>query len=265
MLSFLTGRRSTSKRSGKGDPFLEFRSEPGPESGLLKTMAPAPNFPERSAISPAVAFALGVAGLVTAVVAYYQLVQVLATSRTVQVATTSSAPVGAPVAPVAPSQTTATPAPAPVLSPIARPVAPAPPAQSGWLVLQSSVELQVFEGKRLLGSSKNTRLELPEGSHTLTLVNDALEIRQTMPIAVTANRTTQRPFTVPTGSISLSALPWAQAWIDGVPVGTTPLANIPLPVGVHEIVWTHPSLGERRQSVIAKAKTPLRVGVDFTK
>ena len=48
---------------------------------------------------------------------------------------------------------------------------------------------------------------------------------------------------VPNGSLSINALPWADVWIDGRSVGTTPLGNLSVPVGIHEIVWRHPELG----------------------
>ena len=261
-LPFLTGRRRTpSKRSGKEDPFLEFRSELDARTTGTPTPSGPRFFQERSAINPVVAFALGVAGVVTAVVAYYQLVQVLARGRSAPVAAVVPAPeptlVLTPLAPAVPIPSS-TPAPR-LLSP------PAPPTPPGWVVLDADIELQVFEGTRRIGTSKNTRLELSAGSHLLTLINDVFEIRQTIPIAVASNSTLERPIALPVGSISLSALPWAEASIDGVPVGMTPLANLPLPIGVHEIVWTNPDLGERRQQVVAKAKTPLHVGVDFSK
>ena len=53
--------------------------------------------------------------------------------------------------------------------------------------------------------------------------------------------------------------------IDGRPVGTTPLANLSLPIGSHEIVWKHPQLGERRQTVTVTASMPARIGVDFSR
>ena len=66
-----------------------------------------------------------------------------------------------------------------------------------------------------------------------------------------------------TGSLSINARPWADVWIDGHPAGTTPLANIKVPVGSHQVLWRHPQLGERRQAVQVTADSPARVGMDF--
>ncbi len=73
------------------------------------------------------------------------------------------------------------------------------------------------------------------------------------------------PVPVPNGTVSLNALPWANVWVDGREIGTTPIANIDLPIGSHDILWRHPQLGERRQTVTVTAKTPLRLVMDFKK
>ena len=69
--------------------------------------------------------------------------------------------------------------------------------------------------------------------------------------------------TLPNGTLSVNALPWAEVWVDGRSSGTTPLANLAVPIGSHEIVLRHPQLGERRRTVTVTTQTPVRVGVDF--
>src|SRR6187402_1756579 len=117
------------KPAADADPFLEFDSErPGvrpkmpshdslfrPEPQQVRSERPDFQMSEptlglgqprrSSAISPAFAFALGVAGLVTAAVAYYQLSQVLATRATTSRAqeTTAQPPAETP-APVVTSR-----------------------------------------------------------------------------------------------------------------------------------------------------------------
>jgi PEGA domain len=65
------------------------------------------------------------------------------------------------------------------------------------------------------------------------------------------------------GSVNVNALPWASVTIDGAPVGDTPLANLPLAAGPHDVVFKHPELGERRLKVNVTAGTPLRVTTDL--
>jgi serine/threonine-protein kinase len=65
------------------------------------------------------------------------------------------------------------------------------------------------------------------------------------------------------GLLSINATPWADVLLDGQAIGTTPLANLSVPIGTHEIICRHPQLGERRQTVTVKAGSPLRVGISF--
>jgi len=68
---------------------------------------------------------------------------------------------------------------------------------------------------------------------------------------------------VETGVVSFNATPWAEVWIDGQRLGETPLGNVRLPVGAHEVVFRHPQLGERRAVAVVRASTPERVTVSF--
>jgi hypothetical protein len=123
--------------------------------------------------------------------------------------------------------------------------------------------MQVLENGRLVGATTVDQLQLPAGSHRLELVNSQLEFRTTLTLQITSGAGTTQAVDVPNGSLSVNALPWADVRIDGRAAGTTPLANIEVPVGAHEIVWAHPQLGERRQMVTVTAKTPTRVGTDY--
>jgi len=56
--------------------------------------------------------------------------------------------------------------------------------------------------------------------------------------------------------VSANARPWADVAIDGKSGGQTPISNLQVPIGVHEVVFRHPRLGERRQTVVVKAGPP---------
>ena len=51
--------------------------------------------------------------------------------------------------------------------------------------------------------------------------------------------------------------------LKGVSLGTTPLGDLAVPIGTHELVFRHPQLGERRQTVTVKAQTVARIGIDL--
>jgi PEGA domain-containing protein len=52
-------------------------------------------------------------------------------------------------------------------------------------------------------------------------------------------------------------------WIDGTAYGETPLGNLSIVPGEHEIVFRHPQLGERREKIIVRPDTPGRVAVSL--
>ena len=55
------------------------------------------------------------------------------------------------------------------------------------------------------------------------------------------------------------------ATIDGTGVGQTPLANLAIPIGEHQITFRHPQFGERQQTVVITMQGPNRIAVDLTK
>jgi len=136
---------------------------------------------------------------------------------------------------------------------------------SGWIAVSAPVELQVFEGKRLVGTSQSDRLMLPAGRHDLDVVNDTLGYRQTRTVQVAPGKPAAVKLDWPKGSIAINALPWADVWIDGERVGETPIGNLSLPIGPHEILFRHPELGEQRFATTVSLKAPARVSVDLRK
>ena len=60
-----------------------------------------------------------------------------------------------------------------------------------------------------------------------------------------------------------TATPWASIWIDGSPYGETPLGNLSIAPGEHEIVFRHPQLGERRERTLVRPDTAARVAVNL--
>jgi hypothetical protein len=63
----------------------------------------------------------------------------------------------------------------------------------------------------------------------------------------------------------VNARPWAEIVLDGASVGLTPIANLLVTVGSHDVVFKHPQLAERKQTVIVTVKGPNRIAADLTK
>jgi hypothetical protein len=136
---------------------------------------------------------------------------------------------------------------------------------AGWMTIASPVELQVLENGTVVGTTSAAKVMLPAGRHDLVVSNTALGFEAPLRVEIPPGKSISVTMPVPNGSVSLNALPWANVSIDGKEFGTTPVANVELPIGNHEVVWRHPQLGERRQTVTVTVKTPLRLVMDFRK
>jgi hypothetical protein len=139
----------------------------------------------------------------------------------------------------------------------------APGAVSGWLTVNVPQPLQIHEDGRLIGSTDFARMMLPAGEHTLDFVNDELGFRVRRTVRINPGATTTVPVELPRAQLSINAQPWASVWVDGQPVGDTPIGNLTPTIGRHEIIFRHPELGERRESVLVTLKGAARIGVDL--
>ena len=137
-----------------------------------------------------------------------------------------------------------------------------PPVRAGGLRLSAPIDLEVMENGRRLGSNAAPIL-MTAGSHQLELVNAALGYRTRETVVVKNGQTTALTVSLPNGRLSVNALPWAEVWIDDKPVGETPLGNLSLPIGEHQVVFRHPQLGERRQMAVVRADGVSRVSVNL--
>jgi serine/threonine-protein kinase len=135
---------------------------------------------------------------------------------------------------------------------------------SGWIAI-TGVPVQILENGTLLGSTEMPRILLPAGSHELELTNAELGYHVTRTVQVVAGQTLSIALKPPQGTLSINALPWAEVWVDGKPAGETPIGNLSLPIGNHELIFRHPELGEQRRTVTVGALAPVRVGVDLRK
>jgi hypothetical protein len=136
---------------------------------------------------------------------------------------------------------------------------------SGWIAVTAPADVQVFENKRLLGTSQSDRLMVAAGRHDLEIVNETLGYRATRTVQVGPGRVTPVRIDFPKGTIALNAIPWAEVWVDGVKVGETPIGNLQLTIGAHDIVFRNPDLGEQRHAATITVDTPARLSVDLRK
>jgi hypothetical protein len=138
------------------------------------------------------------------------------------------------------------------------------PVFSGWIAVFAPVLLEIAENGRSIGTSEQGRLMLAPGRHQLTFTNRDLGYISSQTVDVEPGE--ERSVNIlPTGELSLNALPWAEVWIDGQKTGDTPIANLPVPLGTHEIVFKNPQYPDRRVTTTVRANAPSAAAVDFTK
>jgi hypothetical protein len=136
---------------------------------------------------------------------------------------------------------------------------------SGWLTVASPVRTQIFSGATLLGTTDTPRIMLPAGHYDLSLVNTDLGYRAEHSVQIASGQTSTLSVDIPKGTLFVNVLPWAEVWLDGQKVGDTPIGNLSVAVGRHELVVKNPELGEQRRTIVVSADTPVRVGLDLRK
>jgi hypothetical protein len=137
------------------------------------------------------------------------------------------------------------------------------PQRSGGIRLSSPIELEVFEGDTRLGSSATGIVSAPAGRRELDLVNSVLGFRLRQSVNIKAGQVVPLTVTPPNGVININAVPWAEVLIDGKVVGETPIGNLSLPLGNHEITFRHPKFAELRQTALVRSDTITRVSVNL--
>jgi hypothetical protein len=136
---------------------------------------------------------------------------------------------------------------------------------SGWIAVSAPVDVQVFEDVRLLGTSQSDRLMVSVGRHELDIVNEALGYRTRRIVNVLPGQVSNVKVELPNGSMAINAQPWAEVFIDGQRIGETPIGNVSVSIGTHEVVFRHPELGEQTVRSTVTLGSPARLSVDLRK
>jgi hypothetical protein len=134
---------------------------------------------------------------------------------------------------------------------------------SGWISVKVPFPVEIREGGKLLGTTETDRVMVAAGRHSLEFVNQALGYRESRTVQVPPGKVADITIDMPKGVVNLNAAPWAEVWIDGRRVGDTPLGNLEVPIGPHEIVFRHPEFGEKRHAISVSAAAPVRLSVSM--
>jgi hypothetical protein len=135
-------------------------------------------------------------------------------------------------------------------------------AVPGSVSIPLPIQVQIFEHGRFVGTNDGL-LPITAGRHDLELVNQSLNFSTIVPVDIEAGRGLVLRVVLPAGKVSVTATPPAEVLIDGLRQGRTPLDDIPVPIGPHQVTFRHPELGEQTRSVVVTASSPQRISVDF--
>jgi hypothetical protein len=138
-------------------------------------------------------------------------------------------------------------------------------AQAGWLQVMAPFDLQLMERGEVIGTSGTTRIMLPAGRHDVEVVNQALEYYESRRVVVTGGKTATLRVDAPEVAININARPWADVIVDGRSLGQTPISNARVLVGTRKLIFRHPELGEREETVFVTTNPRQRFAVDLTK
>ena len=134
---------------------------------------------------------------------------------------------------------------------------------SGWVAVKAPFTMEIREQGRVIGTTDADRLMITAGRHELDLANESLGFRATRVVQVLPGKVAWISIDLPMGVVNLNAAPWAEVWIDGRRVGDTPIGNLSVSIGPHEVVFKNPQFGEKRHAISVTLGQPVRLSVDM--
>jgi serine/threonine-protein kinase len=121
--------------------------------------------------------------------------------------------------------------------------------------------LTVTLGGKVIGTTPLEAVELPVGKHTLALASSRFGIQRSLTVEVAAGELTTKTVDVPRGKLVINARPFAEVYVDGEHVGTTPVTR-PVYEGRHEVKLVSEA-GEQIRLVDVGADQDVPVNVKF--
>lgn len=130
---------------------------------------------------------------------------------------------------------------------------------SGMLEVTSPFTVAISDRDRPLGQLKNGRLAVGAGLRRLHLANDELGFEEFRDVEVAAGAVTRLAVSPPPGVLNITADVESDVYLDGRPIGLTPLTNLSLNLGVHEVSFRNEQWGEQNFTVLVGLSTPSRL------
>src|SRR5206468_4212922 len=106
----------------------------------------------------------------------------------------------------------------------------------GRLAVFAKIPLNIVVGGRLRGTTEDGQLMLTPGTYEVELVSDRFNYRETKNFTIEPGRIASYTVTLPTGVLHVSSPDGTDVSIDGKSAGRTPLGDLPVSIGTHEVV-----------------------------
>jgi len=113
-----------------------------------------------------------------------------------------------------------------------------------------------------MGSTRQAPLLLAAGTHNLEVASDRAGVRTATRVTVAPGQVAVVPITLPQGTLSVTAQPDADVFVDGQPAGRTPVDRVALTVGVRRIL-VRSALGERTYEIVVREGRQTQLSVDL--
>jgi len=139
----------------------------------------------------------------------------------------------------------------------------------GKLNLSSSPWADVYHAGKKLGTTPLAEIRFQEGTHRLVLRNPLLNIEKTITVKIVADKNEKMSIDMMEGirgQLKINVRPWADVYIDGKRMGSTPLKPLELTVGEHTVLVKNEKLAEERSfRIIIKPNEVVSRKVDLLK
>jgi len=120
----------------------------------------------------------------------------------------------------------------------------------GEYYLRTNIPVKIYIDEKFYGYSPLNGIVLVSGFHDIRLVNEEYLVNEKRQIYIDVGKPLEEELTLGRfGTVNINAIPWAEVYIDEKYVGQTPIANLRLPVGTHEVKFINPKFPIKRRNI----------------
>jgi len=135
---------------------------------------------------------------------------------------------------------------------------------AGWIKVFVPFDLTISEHGRALRLDDRGQVMLTAGTHEVRFENRTLGFVDVRKVDVKPGAVTAVSIAAPKTTLSVTATMPAEVFVDGTSVGQTPLADLPVDLGTHDVA-VKPQSGDQRHFTITATVKPVTLAVDFSK